>query len=213
MIENNRNNESALAENEELRNVEDTTPKEEPEATIPVKFNKEIKNLTVDEAAKLAQKGMKYDLIFNDYETLKNLSRKNGKSVTEFVEGLKADDYDKRLKELTEKCGGDEALAEHIVKLESENASDTANGFGELQNNFPEIKSLEELPEEIVEAAKLKGTLLLDEYLRYLLKQKRYSEEMKKTGKLSENASVGSQLNRRGKISPEASEFLKGLWK
>jgi len=54
---------------------------------------------------------------------------------------------------------------------------------------------------------------LLDEYLRYLLAQKRNAEERKKLSEFSKGASIGSQLNRNGNISPEASEFLKGLWK
>ena len=40
------------------------------EILIPVKFNKEIKNLTADEAAQLAQKGMKFDAISDDYNRI-----------------------------------------------------------------------------------------------------------------------------------------------
>ena len=63
----------------------DTTPQTVPEITVPVKFNKEIKNLTVSEAGNLAQKGMKFDMISSDYERIKVLQRK---TALEFLNTL-----------------------------------------------------------------------------------------------------------------------------
>lgn len=216
MTENNEIIEAAKPNAEEIaqaENCEDTIPSQQEEITIPIKFNKEMKNLTVAEAGALAQKGMKYDLICDDYEILKGLSRECGKSVTEFLEQLKTDQHNKRVEELTEKCGGDQAFAQHIIELENNTVVNEVNGFSELKKHFPEIKSPEELPQEILESAKLKGSLLLDEYLRYLLAEKKSSEDAAKAGKAAENASVGSQLNRKGAESDEALEFLRGLWK
>ena len=215
MIEENKNPESANKSAEEgiTENNEATTPLENTEITVPIKFNKEVREIPLSEASALAQKGMKFDLISDDYKTLKGLSLKNNKSVTEFLEDLKTKDYNKRVKELTEKCGGDEALAQHITDLENKNEKENLRGFTELKKNFPKFKTLEDLPEEIKENAMLKGTLLLDEYLRYLLLQKRNADERAKFNKFSSEASIGSQLNRKGNITPEASEFLKGLWK
>ncbi len=50
--------------------AEATTPLENT-AFLTVKFNKELFNLDRDEAIALAQKGMKYDRIYEDYERLK----------------------------------------------------------------------------------------------------------------------------------------------
>ncbi len=211
MSEENKVIEASNPEAEEIN--EDTTPESSREITVPIKFNKETREIPLAEAAVLAQKGMKFDLISEDYKALKELSLKNEKSVTEFLDFLKTEEHNKRVKELTEKCGGDEALAEHITNLENENNVENLRGFSELQKNFPKFKTPKDLPEEIKEAASLKGTLLLDEYLRYLLKHKRNADETAKTNEFSSNASVGSQLNRKGNISPEASEFLKGLWR
>ena len=199
--------------NDENVNIEDTTPLENKEVTIPIKFNKEIREITVSEAANLAQKGMKYDLISKDYEELKNLSRKNGKSVAEFIEHLKNEVHTKRVEELIQKCGGDESLALHIAELENSTEDTSNNSFEELREFFPEFKSLEDLPLGIIEAAQLKGTLLLDEYLRYLLTEKKKDEKALLSKKQSAAASIGSQLNRKGNVTPEANEFLKGLWK
>lgn len=216
MLDNNKDFETAektAAEKIITEENEDTTPLENTEITVPIKFNKEIREIPLAEAAVLAQKGMKFDLISEDYKNLKELSLKSKKSVPQFLEDLKTEDYNKRVKELCEKCGGDEALAQHITDLENKCKTENLRGFGELQKNFPKFKTLQDLPEEIIEAATLKGTLLLDEYLRYLLAQKRNAEERKKLSEFSNGASIGSQLNRNGNISPEASEFLKGLWK
>ncbi len=189
----------------------DTTEKTEP--TIPIKFNKEVKNISVAEAQMLAQKGMKYDLIAEDYKRLQELSRESGKSVTEFLEALRLKNYDMRVNELTEKCGGDRELAEHIISLENTVQNKADNGFSELIQYFPEIKTKEDLPYEILQASELKGTMLLDEYLRYLLNKRVNDKQIREMGKFGERASIGSQISRMGAISPEATEFLKGLWK
>ncbi len=182
------------------------------EVVIPVKFNKEIRNLTADEAAVLAQKGMKFDLISKDFEALREISRKNGKSVAQFIEQLKMQEYSKRKEELLEKCSGDEELAEHIISLESGEKTDL-KGFEELKCYFPKIKSIEQLPEKVVLNAKLKGTFLLDEYLRYRLEEKRRSGEVISLQEENSDISLGSQLNKKAETNPETLEFLKGLWK
>lgn len=197
---------------EEKETNEATTPSETTEITVPIKFNKEVKEIPLTEASALAQKGMKFDIISKDYDTLKDLSLRNKKSVTEFLEDLKNEDYNKRVNELCDKCGGDRELAQHIIDLEN-STSRRNNGFDELKAFFKGIKTVEDLPTAVREAAELKGSLLLDEYLRYLLIQKRKKEEMIKANLFSKESSIGSQLNRKENITPEASEFLRGLWK
>lgn len=188
-----------------------TKPQEKEEVIIPVKFNKEIKNLTAEEASTLAQKGMKFDLIRESYEKLKGLAEASGKSVPDFLQELEREKYEKQKAELLEKCSGDEALVERIISLEKGNQTEKEE-IDEIKKYFPKIKVKDDLPQEVVESSKLKGTLLLDEYLRYLLKQK-YEQE--KSAKFEENlkgASIGSLKSRKSPISPETQEFIKGLW-
>ncbi len=188
---------------------EATTP---PNIVIPVKFNKEIKELTLEEATLLAQKGMKLDLIAKELELLKNLSGQEGKSVPQFLQQLQLEKNEKLRESLMEKCSGDQELVEKIILLEHK-APSQVSGFDEVKQYFPNIKSLEDLPEAVVEAAKLKGTFLLDEYLRYLLAQKKRQEKSIKNQEKTENLSLGSQLNRSRPTSIESEEFIKGLWK
>ena len=188
----------------------DTTPKEQ--IFIPVKFNKEVRNLTIDEAADLAQKGLKFNAISKDYEVLRSMANENNKSVSKYLEGLKTERDNQRLVNLTEKCGGDRELAEHILELEKGIKDNLASDIEEVREFFPEIKSAEQLPKEVLENSELHGRSLLDEYLRYSLKEKRLREEAIKNQKFAEGASSGSQTDRAGGESPEALEFLKGLW-
>lgn len=85
--------------------------------------------------------------------------------------------------------------------------------FKELNESFPEIKSIEDLPKSVIENAIKSGKPLLDEYLRYRLLQEKAVKENVSAQKNAENSSVGSQLNKSRGENPETAEFLKGLWR
>lgn len=183
------------------------------EVTVPVIFNGEFKNLTLDEASLLAQKGMKFDLIKDCFENLKKFAAKHGKSIPEFLQAIKEWELESRKKELLEKCGQDKELVEKITAFEEKENEIVFDSFDEVKQFFPKIQNVESLPEKVVESSKLKGTLLLDEYLRYLLKQKKRQEKSIKTQEEMQKNSIGSQSNCESAISPEGEEFIKGLWK
>lgn len=206
-------NETAVSTNN-AENTENTAtiPQEETEVTVPIKYNKELRELDIKTAAELAQKGMKYEAIAKDYETLKTLAREENQTVPQFLKGLKTARLEQRKNYLTEKCGGDSLLAEHIAMLEAK-SDGFDNGFAELNTLFPEFKTETELPNEVLENANAKGTLLLDEYLRYLLLKTRAENAAVLSEKEAKNQSLGSQISRHESENPEAEEFLKGLWK
>lgn len=196
---------------ETLLQEKDTTPENQNEVFIPVKYNKKIMNLDVISATNLAQKGLKFESICGDYEKLKKLALNEGKSVSEFIDNLQENMLSRKKEMLTQKCGGDSEMAEHILKLESQNGEEI-RGFSELKEKFPKFKSIESVPESVLENAKLKGSLLLDEYLRYKLEQEiavKNSNSQQASAKLS---STGSQQSKKGNYNPEANEFLRGLW-
>lgn len=188
----------------------DTLPNEE--MLIPVKFNKEIKNIPLQRATELAQKGMKFEMIEENYEILKSLALAENKSVSEFLQSLKAEKAEIRKSQLIEKCGGDEELALHILELE--NASVKDNGrFDEVEKFFPNIKTADMLPTEVLERSRLNNTKLLDEYLRYLLIEKLKRKRADAQTFKADQSSLGSLQNKNGAVDIEAVEFLKGLWK
>lgn len=183
---------------------------DENEIFVPIKYNKQVINLKLCEAQELAQKGMKFDTISKDYAALKDLALGSGKSVGEYIAHLQTEKTANRKTELLEKCG-DEQLIEHILSLEGE-STDSLRGFEEVKEFFPKINVLEDLPQQVLDSAQLKGTLLLDEYLRYLHKQNTVAKDSIHMQKKATETTTGSFKNKNGNANPETAEFLRGLW-
>lgn len=199
------------AEKEETSAAEETTPSAGKEVFVPVKFNKEIKNLGLEDAARLAQMGLKFEAIADDYEALKNIAAKAGHSVSEYIAELSRQNDENRRQELTEECGGNEKMADYVMQLEK--SGEESDDFAELTAEFPKIKSISDLPDSVVQKSELRGTKLLDEYLRYRLTEEREAASAALKQKSAENLSLGSLTDRKGGINPETAEFLKGLWR
>ena len=199
------------AEKEETSAATDTIPEAEKEVFVPIKFNKEIKNLGLEDAARLAQMGLEFEAIADDYESLKNIAAKAGHSVSEYIAALKKQNEEEHRQELTEKCGGNEEMVSYVMQLES--SGEESDGFKELSTEIPEIKSISDLPDSVVQKSELCGTKLLDEYLRYRLTEERAAKAAALKQKNTENLSLGSLTDRKGGINPETAEFLKGLWR
>lgn len=185
-------------------------PESQEEITIPIKFNKETKELTIEQAVELAQKGLKFESIEKDFSALKELASKENRSVSAFISELCDRKQTERQQSLTEQCGGNEEMAKKILELEG---NDRSLGFEELKEAFPKFTKPEDLPDELLENARLKGTLLLDEYLRYLLNQERNAKAIAHKQHQAEASSTGSLADFKGSHNPETEEFLRGLWK
>ena len=179
----------------------------ENQVTIPVKFNKEVKNLTAEEAATLAQKGMKFEMIEDDFCKLRDLANKQKMSVPEYINSLEKRETQIRREELLAECGGNEKLADRVLELE--NGEKTDEGLNELREYFPTVKSLEDLPRAVVESARLKGENLLNSYLRYRIVRKRRIEKEAAAEQNAAQSSIGSQ---KGALTGDDDAFLKALW-
>ena len=146
----------------------DTTPPQSQEnslGTVTVKFNKEIRQLSADEAAVLAQKGMKYDLVSQDLVRLKALAQNCGKNISDYLTDIENESAAARKKILLEEVGGNDEVAERIMALE--NAKEQkAVGFEELKKEFPQIKNEDDLPDEVRLKIGEKGGNYFDEYLK-----------------------------------------------
>ena len=191
--------------------TENNIPEAENEVFVPVKFNKEIKNLGLKEAAVLAQKGLKFEAIADDFAALKSLAAKGGHSVSEYIAELSRQNEESRRQELTEECGGNKKMADYVMQLEK--SGEGSDDFAELTAEFPEIKSISDLLDSVVQKSELRGTKLLDEYLRYRHAEERKAASAALKQKNAENLSLGSLTDRKGGINPETAEFLKGLWR
>lgn len=188
-------------------NGENQTLNGQKDATISVKFNKEIKNLTAIEAANLAQKGMKFELIENDFAKLKDLAGKHNLSVPEYIKALENEHADKHRQELLDQCGGNEQLADRVLELENGQKND--DSLEELREFFPTIKSIDDLPRAVVESARLKNESLLNSYLKYRILRKRRQREEDLFERDTNNASIGSQ---KSAAPADYDAFLRALW-
>lgn len=178
--------------------------------TISVKFNKEVKEISLEDAAILAQKGLKFDAVTPMLERIKALSSYEGKSASEYIAELEKKAMLKRAEGLVEGCANKEDLLEAIAKLGNEKKP-TVAGFDELQAAYPEMDDISKVPDEVIENAYLHGRNLFDQYLRYCFAKKQREEAFKKN--LADKQSVGSQSKKDdGTFDPISARFLKGLW-
>ncbi|MBR6572319.1 MAG: hypothetical protein IKK77_01195 [Clostridia bacterium] len=182
---------------------------QEQEGFVEVKYNKEIKKLTLSEAATLAQKGMKLDSLMPIMDKLKRLSKTAGMSVDGYISYLEGGNNQLRKSQLLKECGGNEELTEHILALEE--GVRLQEEFEEIKAEFPQISSLDELPEEVKSAAKLKGTGLLFEHLLFQHRLRKAAEE--ELGRKEKRAaqSLGS-VSANTRNNAVDAEFLKGVW-
>ncbi len=194
----------------------DTTPKtigtEKNDWKVCVKFNKEMRELSMEEASVLAQKGLKYDTVSGDLERLRVLAKSGGKNITDFITELENQKRNAHKNDLMESCSGNSELVDRIIELEGENQADEILGLSELMSEFPEIKSKDDVPSSVLDAVEIKGGNLFDAYLRYLHQQTRQAKRhIEERGRIAKS-SVGSQLGRGDTTSEINNEFIKGLW-
>ncbi len=200
-----------------MENKTEITPDEEMGATtpendrvIPIKFNKEIRHLTLEEASTLSQKGLKFETIEKQWSRLLALAKEDNSSAQEFLDALEKGRTEKRLEELTKECGGNSEMAQRIIDLEK-GESNSLKGAEELSEYFPQL-TVDELPSEVVERATQLGSNILDEYLRFKAREATALKELERQRKENLKSSVGSQKVGGIYRTPENEQFIRGLW-
>ena len=191
-------------ENTFSQGEEDTTPNTpDNSAFLEVKFNKETKRLTIEEATTLAQKGMKLDQISEELGILQSLAKEKGVGLKDFVHALKNEREKSRLERLKERYSDDTELAEILSGVE-------ADEVRELKELIPEIRE-ELIPQEVKRAAEQNGKGLLLEYLLYEFKRNKAQQNETARQEASRAQSLGS-LSSGGAENTADAEFLRGLW-
>ena len=193
-------------ENIDVNNIEG----KEPSYILDINGNE--REYSIDEIKDLVQKGLNYQLVSDDYERVRKMAQLEGGSVGEYLTRLEEKRMSERREKLLEKCG-DAEFAEYILNLEIAASANTDADFEELKSYFPHIKNKNELPTEVTTAAKLKGTRLLDEWLRYRHKKQNELSNLKAKQKLGQQSSVGSQREHiAADYDPTKLQFIKGVW-
>ena len=238
---------AAAEPTDETNTAEDTTPAAEAEQdvqpddghpiVIPVRYNHESRELSLEEAQMLAQKGLKFDELSPTLDKIRYLAAANGKSVQEMVDAL-AESQDKQLyQSILEECGGNEALAKRLYESEKDkwNAryasvkeEDTkaperdkedltarlANEFVELKAEFPDMAEFRQGPQTVVDMAVNKGISLTDAYLRYQHSEQKKASAAKAAQDAAAKATPGSHAAGSGETAnPTIEAMMAGIWK
>lgn len=156
---------------------------------LPVKFNKQDYQLTLEEATAYAQKGMKFDTVEPLLTRLKTLAQANGLGVRELVDAL---------------CdGGDSRTAEERM----------AEEFLALRAECPDVATFEALPESVVRTALDEGMSLLDAYLRYHYRERAKIDAARAAAEHASAASAGPQRDAVHTVDSVTAAMLNGVWR
>ena len=237
---------AAAEPTDETGEASDTTPAADTEQdvppgdgqpiVIPVRYNHESRELTLEEAQALAQKGLKFDELSPTLDKIRYLAAANQKSVQEMVDAL-VDGQDKQLyQSILEECGGNEALAKRLYEAEKDKWSARyanvreeeakapekdkaglterlANEFVELKADFPDVAEFKQVPQPVVDMAVNKGISLTDAYLRYQHANARKASAAKAAQEAASKASPGPQAAGAGETTnPTIDAMLAGVW-
>ena len=177
---------------------EDATPNEKEEG-IEVKFNKQLRRLSLSEARDFAEKGMKYDSLIPVLNRLKELSPDGSMSLAQLAD---------HLFEEKEKRASDAQEAEELFGRQNRLAAQ----FIELKSKFPEV-NIREIPKSVIEQS-LKGEIpLYYAYLGYLHGERLKAERSSVAQEKASKAATGGLKDSPDRLSsPEIDAMLKGIW-
>lgn len=195
--------------------AESTTGDESEPFTLPVQFNHEHRELTLDEARTYAQKGMRAEAML---DKLQLIASANGKTVEQTVNDLFGAFERSHRNEILQRVGGNEEAADALMEkkrqewnVASQTARETekqaeqdsrkaledrlAAGFADIARDFPEYDQFKKLPREVVQDAIKNGRDLYDSLLRYKHAESRRVNANKQAQEKAAAASVGSQAS------------------
>lgn len=215
--------------------MEDGAPA--PSFTIPVKYNKQYRELTPEEAGVYAQKGMKYDAMEPELAKLRQMAAVSGRSLGQMIGSIYKAGEELARQDCMRLAGGDQRLAGLLLDayfqksgkaygdmlaaeqkaLEAEKAQDNdrlAGEFLELRRECPEIGSPGDLPDAVLEAAVRKGTSLTAEYLLHRHREQRRIQRAEQDSRAASQAASGSMQEFAGSPDgPALSAMLDGIWR
>lgn len=240
------NTDSAGATNDGTEEKPAEQDEDNKDFALPIKFNKETYNLSREEATTYAQLGKKYEQISEEYSFLHKHSAdlkelidhagRSGKSLSEFVTGVKEAEINVIRQQCKETAGGNEeyeqllfekALKDRDLKLQEYNDAQTAkektekesleqkiaDGVIAIGKLNPDIKELSQIPESVFRMAEDEGISIREAYLLTEFNNRKAVEAAQKAEAAAKENSSGSLKDdaRQGEGSAD-SAFLKGLW-
>lgn len=196
---------------------------------IPIQFNHEYRELSINEAATWAQKGMYADKLLADLSVLAAAS--SAESIPALMKQLKSAHETMLLSKYKEQCGGNEELANKLLEIdrgkwiqrapeisksweqafqEDANAVNKrlAEEFIKMQKEFG-IEKFDQLPAEVVNVAVKNNIPLSDAYLRYQYAQNKQAQAAAENQKAAKQATPGSL--KAGEEQPQQSAAVAAM--
>lgn len=222
--------ESTPAEAEEP--TEESTQVEVPSFELKVRYNREDKVLSEDEARDWAQKGMKYTSL---YDKLDYIATQNDLTVNQLVDNIITSIDDAKRDELIDRYGEDDPNIEKLmeqfhneqkVKYEKATAdrrladeqkvadrnAEIASEFTQMQADFPELKEISDIPKSVMKLA-AEGMPLPYAYLLHTHKEGQKVEAAKKQEQIAAESSPGSvAADAENQYSNDEQAFLSAFW-
>lgn len=204
---------------------------------LKIRFKHKDIELNSEDAINYAQKGMKYDEIAPMLDDLSYLATIKDKKPHELLKEFIRFEEENYRESLIERVGDDEEAVEALMekyrngnkskfekaqsdlkKAEEEEelkAVEALEGriateFGELSQNFPEIKSITDVPHEVLKEAE-KGTKLYYAYLAHRHKEGQKVDKAKQTANVNSKSTAGSMSASGDTEDGVLSAFLNGL--
>ncbi len=231
------NNDDVMAE-EPTENTNEVEENQEPsqeaaeveQPKIRVKYNHEERELTLEEATQLAQKGMNYDKLQEKINSIQNdpgmqylteLANRNGTSVPELVEYWRQQDEQQQLDELVQRNIPEEYAREILEnkkfrqQLEAEKRQQTEkqqrdNEYMDFLQTYTDVEP-EKIPQEVWDKHK-EGVPLKYAYMEHERKQLQDQiKVLKQNEKNSKRAVIGSVTSNGTADNVSEDDFLMGF--
>ena len=210
----------AAADADPATTPDGSDPAPDPSITIPVRFNHEDRQLSLEEARTLAQKGLKFDELAPTLEKLRFLAAAEGLSLSQLADTLITRQNQQLYQALLQECGGNEAIARRLFAAEQADwqaryqagqqdearaaeladqqrqedlTGRLAREFLELREAFPEVTAITAVPRPVLALAVEQGIPLTDAYLRYQHRQQQNIAAALAAEQAAAGASPGSQ--------------------
>ena len=225
---------AAEAEDEVEDEVEESAP------VIRVKYNKQERTYSIDEAVPLVEMGLKYESFKPHYEKLKFMASTTGQGVAELIDTLMESNENALYEKILDEVGGNEKVAKQLheyqkaerkrkfdelvaqeverekkeaaLEAEAEN-SRLAQEFIELKKEVGKFNEFKDVPDAVLSLAAKKKISLLDAYLRYERSETKKAEAAKAKQAEAAKSSTGSLSD--SPADSDASMFAeisKGVW-
>ena len=217
----------------------DVEAEPEPPPVVRVKYNKQERTYSTEEAAPLVEMGLKYESFKPHYEKLKFMASTTGQNIPELIDALLESNEQALYEKILEESDGNEKIAKQLheyqkserkrrfdelvaqesdrEKQESESEREAENNrlaqeFIELKEEVGKFNEFKDIPKTVLNLAAKKKISLLDAYLRYERSEAKKTEAVKAKQAEAAKSSTGPLNTEPEKLKDEYDEVTRAIF-